>query len=87
MTLGIKYRGNGKAVYKEALQEIVHRAQLATEGPCQGLQEEQELDVQEPALFLRGCLNKGLYYGRKGKGYATEVVTITKRLLPDGFEG
>jgi hypothetical protein len=45
------------------------------------------LDVQEPALFLRGCLDEGLYYRRKGKGYATEVVTITEKLLPDGFEG
>jgi hypothetical protein len=38
-------------------------------------------------LFLRGCLDKGLYYGRKGKKYATEVVIITEKLLPDGFEG
>jgi hypothetical protein len=45
------------------------------------------LDVQEPALFLRGRLNKGLYYRRKGKGYATEVVTIAEKLPPDGFEG
>ena len=43
--------------------------------------------MQEPALFLIGCLDEGLYYGRKSKGYATEVVIITKRLLLDGFEG
>ena len=30
MTLENKHRGNGKAVYKKALQEIVHRAQLTT---------------------------------------------------------
>ena len=26
-------------------------------------------------------------YGHKGKGYATEVVTITEKLPPDGSEG
>ena len=31
-------------------------------------------------------MTKGLYYGHKGKGYATEVVIIAKKLLPDGFE-
>ena len=71
---------------KDALQEIVHRAQLTTEGPCQGLQGEQEFDVQEPALFLRGRLYGGLYCGHKGKGYATEVVT-TGKLPPDDLEG
>jgi hypothetical protein len=86
MILGNKYCGNSKAVYKEALQEIVHRAQLTTEGPCQGLQGEQGFDVQEPALFLRGRLD-GLYCGYKGKGYAMEVVTITEKLPQDGFEG
>ena len=45
------------------------------------------MDVQEPALFLKGGLNKGLYYGHKGKGHAIEVVTITEKLPPDGFEG
>jgi hypothetical protein len=45
------------------------------------------LDVQESALFLRDCLHKGLYCGRKGKGYATKVVTTAGELLPDGFEG
>ena len=30
MILENKYHGNGKAVYKEAPQEIVHRAQLTT---------------------------------------------------------
>jgi hypothetical protein len=44
------------------------------------------LGVQEPALFFRGCLDKGLYYRYKGKGYATEVVT-TGKLLLDGFKG
>ena len=36
---------------------------------------EQELDVQESALFLRDRLHEGLYCGRKGKRYATEVVS------------
>ena len=57
-----------------------------SEGLCQGLQGEQALDVQEPALFLRGRLNEGLYYGRKSKGYATEVVTATEKLLLDDLE-
>ena len=47
---------------------------------------EQELNVQEPALFLKDRLNEGLYCGHKDKGYATEVVT-TKKLPPDGFKG
>jgi hypothetical protein len=38
------------------------------------------------ALFLRGGLNKGLYYGHKGKGYATEVVTTAEKLPLDGFK-
>ena len=46
---------------------------------------EQELDIREPALFLRDRLNEGLYYGHKGKGYTTEAKrrasrTIIKRL-------
>jgi hypothetical protein len=44
------------------------------------------LDVQEPALFLRGRLYERLYCGHKGKEYATEVVTTAKKLSPDGFE-
>ena len=40
------------------------------------------MDVQEPALFLRGRL----YEGHKSKGYATEVVTITEKLPPDDLE-
>ena len=44
------------------------------------------MDVQEPALFFRGSLNKGLYCGRKGKGYATEVVIITERLPPNNIK-
>ena len=48
---------------------------------------EQELDVQEPAPFLRDRLNEGLYCGHKDKGYATEVVTTTERLPLNGFEG
>ena len=90
---------------KDALQEIVHRAQLTTlshpyitkdrtkpylakpsEGSYQGLQGEQKLDVQESALFLGDRLHKGLYCRRKGKGYATEVVS-NKKLSPNGFKG
>ena len=41
------------------------------------------MDVQEPALFLRGRLDEGLCCGHKGKGYATEVVTIAEKLPPD----
>ena len=48
---------------------------------------EQELDVQEPALFLRDRLHEGLYCGHKGKRYAIEVVTTAEKLPPDGFEG
>ena len=47
---------------------------------------EQELDVQESALFLRDRLHEGLYCRRKGKGYATEVVS-NEKLSPNGFEG
>ena len=47
---------------------------------------EQELDVQEPALFLRDRLHEGLYCGRKGKRYAMEVVTIAEKLPPDNLE-
>ena len=42
--------------------------------------------MQEPALFLRGRLYEGLYYGYKGEGYATEVVT-TEKLPPDNLKG
>ena len=45
------------------------------------------MDIQELVLFLKGGLNKGLYYGHKGKGYTIEVVIITEKLPPDGFEG
>jgi len=41
------------------------------------------LDIQELALFLRGCLDEGLCCGHKGKGYATEVVIIAEKLPPD----
>ena len=45
------------------------------------------MDIQEPALLFKGGLNKGLYCGRKGKGYATEVVTTTtEKLPPDNIE-
>ena len=44
------------------------------------------MDIQELALFLRGRLHKGLYCGYKGKGYATEVVTITERLPPNDIK-
>ena len=47
-----------------------------SKGSCQGLQGEQALDVQESARFLRDRLYKGLYYGHKGKGYATDVVQL-----------
>ena len=57
-----------------------------SKGSCQGLQGEQALDVQEPALFLRDRLYEGLYCRRKGKGYATEVVS-NEKLSPNGLEG
>ena len=44
------------------------------------------MDVQESTLFLRGHLNEGLCCGHKGKGYATEVVTITERLPPNDIK-
>ena len=47
---------------------------------------EQELDIQEPALFLRDYLYKGLYYGRKGKRYAIEVITTAEKLPLDDFK-
>ena len=47
---------------------------------------EQELDVQELALFLRDRLHEGLYCGRKGKRYAMEVVTTAEKLPPDDLE-
>ena len=40
----------------------------------------------ELALFLRGRLHEGLYCGYKGKGYATEVVIVTKRLSPNDIK-
>ena len=36
-------------------------------------------------LFLRGRLNKGLYYRYKGKEYTIEVVIIAKKLPLDSF--
>ena len=33
--------------------------------------------------FSLGHLHEGLYRGYKGKGYATEIVTITERLPPN----
>ena len=47
---------------------------------------EQELDVQESALFLRDCLHEGLYCGRKGKGYTMEVVIIAEKLPLDDLK-
>ena len=47
---------------------------------------EQELDVQESALFLRDRLHEGLYCGRKGKRYAMEVVTTAEKLPLDDLE-
>ena len=35
---------------------------------------------------LRGCLDKGLHCGHKGKGYAIEAVTTTKKLTPDNIK-
>ncbi len=37
-------------------------------------------------LLLRCCLNKGLYYRRKGKRYAIEVVIIAEKLLLDNLK-
>ena len=37
--------------------------------------------------FSSGHLHEGLYYGREGKGYATEVVTTAEKLPPDDLEG
>ena len=53
---------------KDTLQEIVHRAQLTTERALLRVTKEQEFDVQELALFLRGRLNEGLYCRHKGQG-------------------
>ena len=44
------------------------------------------MDVQEPALFLRGRLDEGLYRGHKGKRYAMEVVTTAEKLPLDDLE-
>ena len=48
---------------------------------------EQEFNVQESALFLRGRLNEGLYCGHKDKEYTTEVVAIAEKLPLDSFTG
>ena len=47
---------------------------------------EQELDVQELALFLKDHLYKRLYCGRKGKRYAMEVITTAKKLPLDNLK-
>jgi hypothetical protein len=57
-----------------------------SKGSCQGLRGEQALGVQESALFLKGSLDKGLYYGHKGKGHVTEVVTTAEKLPLDDLE-
>ena len=44
------------------------------------------MDVQEPALFLRGRLHKGLYRGRKGKRYTMEVVITAEKLPLDNLK-
>ena len=36
--------------------------------------------------MLRGCLDEGLYCGRKGKRYMMEEVTIAEKLLLDNLE-
>ena len=36
--------------------------------------------------FLRGRLNKGLYYRHKDKEYIIEVVITAEKLLLDGFK-
>jgi len=36
--------------------------------------------------FLEIVLTKGLYYGYKGKGYVTEVVTTAKKLPLDDLK-
>ena len=43
------------------------------------------MDVQESALFLRDRLYEGPCCRRKGKRYATEVVTIAEKLPLDSF--
>ena len=53
---------------------------MVRKGLIQGLQGKRQLDVQESALFLRGGLNKGLYYKYKGRGYIIEVVTTAEKL-------
>ena len=35
---------------------------------------------------LRDCFSKGLYYGRKSKGYIMEVVIATEKLLLDDLK-
>ena len=47
---------------------------------------EQELDVQESALFLRDRLHERLYCGRKDKRYVMEIVTTAEKLPPDDLE-
>ena len=39
------------------------------------------MDIQEPVLFLRSYLHKGLYCGHKGKRYTIEVVITAEKLL------
>ena len=72
---------------KDALQEIVHRAQLAK--LVKSLVKDYKGNrnwTYRSQRFSSGRLNEGPYRGRKGKRYTTEVVTIEKLLL-DGFEG
>jgi hypothetical protein len=62
MILENKHRGNGKAVYKEALQDIVHRAQLTTLSPSHP---RTTKDGTKPYLAK---LIKGLVKHYKGNG-------------------
>ena len=78
-TLSLSYSYAAKDGTKPYLAKLV-------KGPIKDYKE-QELDVQEPALFLRDRLYKELYCGYKGKEYTTEVVIIAKKLPPDGSEG
>ena len=87
MTPENKYRGNGKVVDKDALQEIVYGAQLTTEGLCQGLQGNRNLTYRNQHFCSEVVLTKDYIMDIKDKRYTIKVVTIAKKLPPDGFEG
>ena len=60
-------------------------AQLTTERALLRVTREQEFDVQEPALFLRGRLDEGCIID-KGKRYVTEVVITVEKLQLDNLK-